>query len=187
MPQYEYRVIPAPDRGLKAKGFRTSEARFAHALETLMNDMGSRGWEYQRAETLPAVERSNLGTAATTLRNMLIFRRMIAQKSPLILKATERLPTPRSFLSLQQEPEDELPQVIREARKNAPTPNEPTATARNDADFTTPQTPNDDASQSEGAVRMLKDNGVEDFSDMSEMSSSLKQLAASRNLSKSDT
>ena len=66
MPHYEYRVIPAPDRGLKAKGYSTAEARFANALQTLMNDMGTRGWEYQRAETLPASDRETDATGATT-------------------------------------------------------------------------------------------------------------------------
>lgn len=75
MPQYEYRVVPAPVKGLKAKGVRGHEARFAHALEDLMNRMGAEGWEYQRAETLPAEERHGLTNVTTTYRNMLVFRR----------------------------------------------------------------------------------------------------------------
>ena len=60
MSTYQYRVIPAPSKGLKAKGVKGPEARFSNTIEDLMNLMGSQGWEYQRAETLPSVERSGL-------------------------------------------------------------------------------------------------------------------------------
>lgn len=75
MPRYEYKVVPAPAKGLKAKGIKGAEARFAHALATVMNDMAVEGWEYQRAETLPSVERSGLTGSTTEWRNMLVFRR----------------------------------------------------------------------------------------------------------------
>lgn len=75
MPKYEYKVVPAPAKGKKAKGVRGVEARFAFALEDLMNQMGAQGWEYQRAETLPSEERHGLTTVSTTYRNVLVFRR----------------------------------------------------------------------------------------------------------------
>ncbi len=75
MDQYEYRVIPAPDRGVKAKGVKTPEARFGLAVERLLNEMAAEGWEYQRAETLPSVERSGLTSSTTQWRNILVFRR----------------------------------------------------------------------------------------------------------------
>jgi hypothetical protein len=75
MPRYEYKVVPAPSRGLKAKGVKTAEARFSHTIEGLMNQMASEGWEYQRAETLPSIERSGLTSTTTEWRNLLIFRR----------------------------------------------------------------------------------------------------------------
>ncbi|MGH1354249.1 MAG: DUF4177 domain-containing protein [Thalassovita sp.] len=76
MPKYEYKVVPAPAKGKKAKGVRGTEARFAFALEELMNQMGAEGWEYQRAETLPSEERHGLTSITTTYRNMLVFRRL---------------------------------------------------------------------------------------------------------------
>lgn len=76
MSQFEYRVIAAPKRGVKAKGLKSGEARFSHALEELMNAMASEGWEYQRAETLPSVERSGLTSTTTMWRNVLVFRRL---------------------------------------------------------------------------------------------------------------
>lgn len=77
MAKYEYRVIPAPNRGVKAKGVKTPEARFSHALEGVMNEMAADGWEYQRAEALPSVERSGLTSTTTTWRNVLVFRKPI--------------------------------------------------------------------------------------------------------------
>lgn len=78
MQRYEYRVLPAPTRGVKAKGVRSPEDRFAHALMILMNDMGREGWEYLRADTLPCEERVGLTGRSTKFRNMLVFRRPIA-------------------------------------------------------------------------------------------------------------
>ena len=78
MQRYEYRVIAAPTRGLKAKGIKTAEARFSHALEDAMNTMAAQGWEYQRAETLPSTERSGLTSTTTKWRNVLVFRRPLA-------------------------------------------------------------------------------------------------------------
>jgi len=75
MTAYEYTVIPAPAKGLKAKGVKTAEARFAFALQELMNQMGAEGWEYQRAETLPSTERSGLTGSTTNWRHVLVFRR----------------------------------------------------------------------------------------------------------------
>jgi hypothetical protein len=75
--RYEYKVIPAPARGQKGKGVKGVECRFANALETLMNQMGSDGWEYQRAETLPSEERAGLTRKTTVFRNILVFRRPV--------------------------------------------------------------------------------------------------------------
>jgi hypothetical protein len=75
MTGFEYKVVPAPVRGEKARGLKSAEARFAHALERVINEMASEGWEYQRAETLPSEERSGLTGSVTHWRNMLVFRR----------------------------------------------------------------------------------------------------------------
>ncbi len=75
MTAFEYKVIPSPVRGEKARGVKGPEARFAHALETVMNDMAAEGWEFQRAETLPSEERSGLIGSVTQWRNLLVFRR----------------------------------------------------------------------------------------------------------------
>lgn len=79
MTRYEYRVVPAPLRGAKVKGAKTTEARFAHTLMDLMNEMGREGWEYQRADTLPCEERVGLTGRTTRFQNMLVFRRAVEQ------------------------------------------------------------------------------------------------------------
>ncbi|MDP5361488.1 MAG: DUF4177 domain-containing protein [Paracoccaceae bacterium] len=72
---YEYKVVPAPVRGVKAKGVKTAQDRFAHALQTVMNDLAAEGWEYLRADTLPAEQREGLMSKTTVYQNMLVFRR----------------------------------------------------------------------------------------------------------------
>ncbi len=78
MPSYEYKVIPAPTKGKKAKGTKTPEGRFALSVEASLNEMGLLGWEYLRAELLPSEERSGLTGSTTNWRNVLVFRRALA-------------------------------------------------------------------------------------------------------------
>lgn len=156
MAQYEYRVVAAPTRGVKAKGIKTAEDRFSHALEEIINQYAIQGWEYLRAETLPSVERSGLRSSTTNWRNMLVFRRATQEEEAVVSVVTaEKAPVA------------------------------PAASVRKEPAIVAPQTPDDDASQSEGATRMLTDNGVEEPSDVSGMTNSLKQLASSRNSDKS--
>ncbi|MEC3861917.1 DUF4177 domain-containing protein [Mesobacterium sp. TK19101] len=75
MTVYEYKVVPAPAKGEKARGVKGAEARFAYALERVMNEMAEGGWEFQRSETLPAEERTGLTQTTTQWRNLLVFRR----------------------------------------------------------------------------------------------------------------
>lgn len=72
---YEYKVVPAPTRGVKAKGAKSVEARFANALEVTMNDLAADGWEYLRTDTLPCEQREGLMSKTTVFQNMLVFRR----------------------------------------------------------------------------------------------------------------
>lgn len=78
MTQYDYKVVPAPAKGSKAKGIKSPEGRFAHSIETVLNQMAADGWEYQRAELLPSEERSGLTGSTTNWRNILIFRKAVA-------------------------------------------------------------------------------------------------------------
>jgi len=78
MQRFEFKVIPAPKRGEKARGVKTTEDRFALALTTLMNQLGAEGWDYVRADALPCDERVGLTGTKTTFQNVLVFRRLIA-------------------------------------------------------------------------------------------------------------
>ncbi len=80
MTHYEYKVIPAPTRGRKAKGVKTAEGRFALGVETVLNELARDGWEYQRAELLPSEERSGLTGTAIKWRNVLVFRRAVPDR-----------------------------------------------------------------------------------------------------------
>lgn len=77
MQRYEYKVVPAPQKGIKAKGEKTAEGRFAASVEQVLNQMGQDGWEYQRAELLPSEERVGLTGSTVNWRNVLVFRREI--------------------------------------------------------------------------------------------------------------
>ncbi|WP_166416177.1 DUF4177 domain-containing protein [Cochlodiniinecator piscidefendens] len=79
MPNYEYKVIPAPKKGERAKGVKGNEARFAQTLMNVMNEYGSDGWEYQRTDTLPLETRSGLTGKTTTYQNLLVFRRALPE------------------------------------------------------------------------------------------------------------
>ncbi len=99
---YEYKVIPAPTRGQKAKGIKAPEGRFANALEIEMNRLGAEGWEYLRADTLPHEERNGLTGSSTSYRSVLVFRRAkvddVAAFLPETLEAPKvaELPAPKA-------------------------------------------------------------------------------------------
>ncbi len=76
MPVYEYKVIPAPSKGVKAPGIKGPEARFALALEQGINTLAADGWEYHRSDILPSEERQGLRSTQTIYRSVLIFRRL---------------------------------------------------------------------------------------------------------------
>ena len=67
---------------MKAKGVKTTEERFAYALETEMNTLAADGWEYLRPDTLPAEQREGLMGKTTVYQNMLVFRRAVRAKQP---------------------------------------------------------------------------------------------------------
>jgi len=79
--RFEYKIVPAPTKSLKNKGLKSSEDRFAYTLEELLNGMAAEGWEYQRAETLPSLERAGLTSTTTEWRNVLVFRKMVAESA----------------------------------------------------------------------------------------------------------
>lgn len=85
MDRFEYKVVPAPTKGQKARGIRRPEDKFAYSIEEVMNSMAVDGWEYQRSETLPHEERTGLTSSSTTFRSVLVFRRakVVAEPTPI--------------------------------------------------------------------------------------------------------
>lgn len=86
---HEYKVISAPRKGLKAKGIKSNEDRFSHALQELMNTEAQAGWEFVRAETLPSEERAGFRSTNVVYRSVLVFRKAILEE------ATEFAPAPQ--------------------------------------------------------------------------------------------
>jgi hypothetical protein len=169
MPRFEYKVVPAPQKGLKGKGVKGPEARFSHALQELMNGLAGYGWEYQRAETLPSIERAGLTSTTTEWRNVLVFRRLRENDAEAF--APELLPPPADDA-----------------------PGEPDAPA-DMPDAAVVETPDDSAQDKQGDAAKSDDaddaspwdNGVEDTTDVEGIGSTLETLAAARKSTKTDT
>lgn len=122
MQRYEYRVIPAPRRGEKARGLKTTEDRFAFALTQVMNTLGAEGWDYVRADTLPCDERAGLTGSKTSYQNMLVFRRPLSEQAVSLPAEAVEVPAlaappaqgaAPAFSSLRAAPVDEAAPVVR--------------------------------------------------------------------------
>jgi hypothetical protein len=76
MQSHEYKVVPAPKRGIRVKGARRAEDRFARAIEAEMNRMAAEGWEFVRSDTLPHEHKGGWFRRPVTLfQTVLVFRR----------------------------------------------------------------------------------------------------------------
>ncbi len=170
MPRYEYKVVPAPQKGLKAKGVKGAEARFSHALAELMNGLADDGWEYQRAETLPSIERAGLTSTTTEWRNVLVFRRLRENDAEAF--APELLPPPAEVIA------DTATPAPAEAEA-APEPDTPKAEPTQNVE-------EDSAQKAKGDEASPWDNGVEDTTDVEGIGSTLETLAASRKVKKTE-
>jgi len=94
MPTHEYKILPAPSKGRKGPGIKGAEARFAHALETLINEMAAEGWYYQRSDMLPHEERQGIRSSQTTYRSVLVFCREISAEEDGAEPSVEELAPP---------------------------------------------------------------------------------------------
>lgn len=82
----EYKVVPAPRQGEKAKGVKTTADRFALALSNLMNQMAAEGWEYLRADTLPCEEVTGLTRrVSSSFQSVLVFHREKSAEAPRLM------------------------------------------------------------------------------------------------------
>ncbi|MDF3414101.1 DUF4177 domain-containing protein [Sulfitobacter sp. M57] len=169
MPRFEYKVVPAPQKGLKAKGIKGAEARFSHALEELMNGLAGDGWEYQRAETLPSIERAGLTSTTTEWRNVLVFRRL--RENDTAAFAPELLPPPPTEMEV-------------DAAETAPHISETSDTPKASPVVASPTVGPAPTAAADAAPAW--DNGVEDTADVAGVGSTLETLAAARKSAKTD-
>ncbi len=77
MQRYEYKAVPAPRKGEKARGVKTTEDRFALALTHAINAMAKDGWEYLRTDSLPCEERVGFTGKTTVFQTVMVFRRAV--------------------------------------------------------------------------------------------------------------
>jgi hypothetical protein len=98
MPRYEYLTIPAPRKGEKAKGIKTSEGRIAQAMQSLLNAKGAEGWEYLRADLLPMEERAGITSKTVNYHTVLVFRREM-DEARASLRTEETSPPARKSLA----------------------------------------------------------------------------------------
>jgi hypothetical protein len=76
MSHYDYKVVPAPKRAKRVKGVSSAEELFALTLSEAINEVARQGWEYVRAEHLPAEAPRGLFRApAAGEQTVLVFRR----------------------------------------------------------------------------------------------------------------
>jgi len=101
---FEYKVVPAPIRGKKAKGLKTPADRFANALGAVINEMATEGWEYLRADTLPAEERHGLTGRSTVFQNMLIFRRAAGEERATAPESVTETPAASDVVEATKQP-----------------------------------------------------------------------------------
>ena len=101
MPFFEYKVIPAPTIGKKAKGIKGANGRFANAIAEEINQMANDGWEYMHAESLPSIERQGLTRKKREVyQSVLIFKRETAPEvNTEIVQKTQSLNPFKSFSS----------------------------------------------------------------------------------------
>jgi hypothetical protein len=76
MSHYDYKVVPAPKRAKRVKGVHSAEDLFALTLTEAINEVARQGWEYVRAEHLPAeASRGWFRAPAAGEQTVLVFRR----------------------------------------------------------------------------------------------------------------
>ncbi len=119
---FEYKVVPAPVKGVKAKGVKGAEAQFAHALSELVNHYAADGWEYMGVETLPSLKRAGLTGKTTVVRNILVFRRALSasEEAPVGHPDQAARPVPQPPVA----PQPPAPSAPAEARVRPPAPAE---------------------------------------------------------------
>ncbi len=165
MPAYEYKVIPAPAKGTKAKGVKTPQARFANSVEIALNELAAEGWEYLRAELLPSEERTGLASTTTNWRNVLVFRRAIQIAEDIPAEVVEPAQAAPVVAPVVAPPSQEVAPDL--------TPEPPLTATAGDPEAPASAKP----VPGPGAVQMVQDDGVEEVSPVFGLTAALKKRA----------
>ena len=101
MTHYDYKVVPAPKRAKRVRGVHGVEDLFALTLTDAINEVARGGWEYVRAEHLPAESPRGWFRGGTTgEQTVLVFRR-----------AREAIGPRLASVRAEPVPEDAIPEV----------------------------------------------------------------------------
>ena len=73
--KFEFKVVSAPEKAQKFSDLGKGEDAYNRTVANLMNELGSDGWEFTGAESLPEPKRLFGGRRRT--RSVLVFRREI--------------------------------------------------------------------------------------------------------------
>jgi hypothetical protein len=93
MTHYDYKVVPAPKRAKKVKGVKLPEELFALTLTEAINEVARQGWEYVRAEHLPAeASRGWFRSALHGEQTVLVFRRARESLGPRLAAVQHEAP-----------------------------------------------------------------------------------------------
>jgi hypothetical protein len=104
MSYFDYKVVSAPRRSKKAKGVREPADLFALTLTEAINEHARGGWEYVRAETLPAKSPGGFfRRAAEENVTVLIFRRARENLSPRLEAVPSAIPADPAPLEVRPE------------------------------------------------------------------------------------
>jgi hypothetical protein len=129
MTGFEYKVVPAPLRGLKGKGIKGTPARFANALQLVMNDLGAQGWECQRTDPTSRRTRRFNKINRRRFKTCLVFRRALEiqradgpEVTALIEDQTSEIEAPDA-----PKPYIEMEHVAAQAQDQGSTSEEPSA------------------------------------------------------------
>lgn len=178
MPGFEYKVVPAPTKGTKAKGVKGPQGRFANSVEGVLNALATDGWEYLRAELLPSEERSGLTGSVTNWRNVLVFRRALVEAAEETAEDAGAAPV---VPVVRPEADPDGPALASPAElERLPEDPAPAPSAAVDEDGDEGDLSRVASIPGPGAVRMLKDDGVEEVSEVAGVTTALKTLATTR-------
>lgn len=100
---YDYKVTPAPKQIKRIKGVSGTAELFAATLSDAINAAARDGWEYVRAESLPATESGGwFRRGAEVIETVLVFRRPRETLGPRL--ASARQPEPAPAVGIEVEP-----------------------------------------------------------------------------------